>query len=98
MAVIRKPIHRSKWRLLLGTAFYRGRRYMEWMFGSVCFARTKSQEHLPYRISKHQTPMLRQLKDVDMWLQHNKITNLKIAVERIQGKRLCQVKPSPTGG
>jgi vancomycin resistance protein VanW len=28
---------------------------------------------------------MRQLKDVDMWLQHNKVTNLKLAAPRIHG-------------
>lgn len=82
---IRKPIQRSKWRLLLGTAYYRGKRYWEWTFGSVRFANKRTREPLPCRIAEHQTPMLRQLKDVDMWMQHNKVTNLKIAMERLQG-------------
>lgn len=85
MGAIQKPVQRSKWRLKLGTAYYRGRRYLEWIFGGDRFAKTKNDELLPYRISEHRTPMLRQLKDVDMWLQHNKITNLKIAMERLQG-------------
>jgi vancomycin resistance protein VanW len=58
---------------------------MEWMFGTARFAKTRKHELLPYQISKHRTPMLRQLKDVDMWLQHNKIINLKIAMKRLHG-------------
>jgi vancomycin resistance protein VanW len=33
----------------------------------------------------HKTPLLRQLKDVDMWLQHNKMTNLAIAAKCLNG-------------
>lgn len=36
-------------------------------------------------IFKHRTPLLRQLKDVEMELQTNKITNLKIAAKRLNG-------------
>lgn len=36
-------------------------------------------------VFRHQTPLLRQLKDVDMWLQHNKIKNLDIAIKRLNG-------------
>lgn len=85
MEALRKPVHRAPWRLFLGTAYYRGRRYMEWLFGSERFAKKRVDAPLPCLISSHQTPMLRQLKDVDMWMQHNKITNLKIAMERLQG-------------
>ena len=35
--------------------------------------------------ASHQTPLLRQLKDVDMVLQYNKITNLKLAVNKLDG-------------
>lgn len=85
MEAIYKPIHRSKWRIRLGTAYYRGRRYLEWCFGSAHFAKTERREQLPFRVAAHRTPMLRKLKDVDMWLQHNKVTNLKIAARRING-------------
>ena len=33
----------------------------------------------------HHTPLLRKLKDVEMQYQHNKITNLKLAVARLDG-------------
>jgi vancomycin resistance protein VanW len=36
-------------------------------------------------VFKHQTPLLRQLKDVDMRLQHNKIINLEVALRRLNG-------------
>ncbi len=33
----------------------------------------------------HKTPLLRQLKDGDIWMQYNKIINLKIAAKKING-------------
>ncbi|WP_211746615.1 VanW family protein [Paenibacillus sp. Marseille-Q4541] len=80
-----KPVKRSKLRIKIGTAYYRSRRYIEWYFGRTRFAEKRSHTILPYEIAKHQTPLLRKLKDVDMWLQYNKITNLKIAMKRLNG-------------
>ncbi|WP_152392397.1 VanW family protein [Paenibacillus guangzhouensis] len=78
-----KPKVRSKLRLRLGRLYFTAKRYAEWYFGSVRFATKRIGDELDYAVMKHQTPLLRQLKDVDMWLQHNKITNLKIAMKRI---------------
>ncbi|MBP1989802.1 VanW family protein [Paenibacillus eucommiae] len=80
-----KPIKRSKLRLTLGKAYYIGKRYMEWYFGKTNFAKKIQKDTLPFMIFKHQTPLLRQLKEVDMWLQLNKIKNLKIAIQKING-------------
>lgn len=40
---------------------------------------------MPYVAFTHRTPLLRQLKDVDMWLQHNKVHNLRIAAAKLNG-------------
>jgi len=56
---------------------------MVWLFGGLKFACKKANEPLPYHYFSHKTPLLRKLKDVDMYLQHNKIINLKIAVPKI---------------
>lgn len=82
-----KPIPRSKMRLALGTCYYQGKRYASWVFGRQKFATTiRSDTALcPSLVAKHQTPLLRQLKDVDMWLQHNKVKNLQLAIKRLDG-------------
>jgi len=49
------------------------------------YAREILRNPLPYTVFEHQSPMLRRLKDVDMWLQHNKVKNLKIAAEQTNG-------------
>ena len=71
-----KPISRSKIRIALGQVYYTYTRYLEWYLGNVKFAKTIDTTELPYTVFRHQTPLLRQLKDVDMQLQHNKIINL----------------------
>ena len=81
---VQKPINRSALRLKMGTAYYRLKRYAFWFFGGVKFAKKDAKE-LAYQHFSHQTPLLRKLKDIDMYLQHNKITNLHIAVARLDG-------------
>lgn len=76
-----KPINRSRLRIFLGKNYYTYKRYFEWKFDSKKYAKTKSNELLKYKYYNHQTPLYRKLKDVDMWLQENKIINLKIAVK-----------------
>jgi vancomycin resistance protein VanW len=81
-----KPKHRSKLRLFIGKKYYIGKRYITWFFGNIKFSHVfSSQTNLtfPYEYIEHKTPLLRQLKDVDMHLQYNKITNLKLAIKHI---------------
>jgi vancomycin resistance protein VanW len=49
------------------------------------YATNKTNEHLPYMVKSHKTPLLRILKDVDMWYQYNKIINLKLAIKKLNG-------------
>ncbi|REK77014.1 VanW family protein [Paenibacillus paeoniae] len=80
-----KPIKRSKARIMAGTMYYRFRRHLAWRFGGKRYSRTVSTTLLPHRISTHQTPLLRQLRDVDMSMQYNKIKNLTIALKALNG-------------
>ena len=49
------------------------------------YAMKLSAEKLNHVVFKHRTPLLRELKDVEMEMQTNKITNLKIAAKRLNG-------------
>lgn len=80
-----KPKKRSQLRIYFGKKYFRAKRYMEWYTGKKKFAVVKQTTKKPEIIAAHQTLLLRELKDVDMWLQHNKITNLKIAIKQING-------------
>jgi len=80
-----RPIPRSPLRLRIGKWAYTSRRYIEWMIGGVRFARNKIASTLPYEVMKHQTPLLRKLANTEMWLQHNKIVNLSVAIPRLDG-------------
>ena len=81
--MLKRPINRSDLRLFFGRIYFTYKRYYTWLFGGIKFARTRMSETLPHTYTTHKTPLLRKLKDVDMYLQHNKITNLKIAVPRL---------------
>ncbi|MFT4416445.1 VanW family protein [Fredinandcohnia humi] len=88
-----QPIKRSQFRIYMGTKYYRCRRYIDWVFDSKKYALQKASTRLPHLIFTHKTLLLRELKDVDMWLQHNKCKNLSIATSR-----LCNIviKPGET--
>jgi len=86
--IVQKPKSRHPLRLALGKIYFRAKRRLLWLFGGIKFAKIHRGEVLPHQHFSHKTPLLRQLKDVDMYLQHNKITNLGIAVPRISGVTL----------
>jgi vancomycin resistance protein VanW len=80
-----QPVNRSQLRLYLGRYFYILKRQVEWVFSKTKFATQISPDPLPTQTFTHQSILLRQLKDVDMWLQYNKITNLRLAIAPING-------------
>lgn len=80
------PVRRGPLRRRLGLAYYTGRRYLLWALGGYRFARARQPwADLPYVHASHATPLLRQLRNVDMQYQYNKITNLRLAAERLDG-------------
>lgn len=80
-----KPKHRGKVRAALGMYYYGLKRKFFWIKTARFFASTKDEKSFEHVYSTHQTPLLRKLKDVDMWYQYNKIINLKIAVKQLDG-------------
>ncbi len=88
-----KPIKRSVFRSKCGVLYYTLRRKLKWLTMRGEFARERNDELLSCSIFSHKTPLLRKLKDVDMILQYNKITNLKLAAERINK---TVIKPGQT--
>jgi vancomycin resistance protein VanW len=80
-----KPKTRSPLRVRFGMAYHSFKRHFLWLRYRAKFAAHYDAAPLPYRYFGHETVLLRQLKDVDMHLQHNKIINLKIAAKRLDG-------------
>ncbi len=69
------------------------RRTISWYIDKKKYAGEKSAEKLPFRVKKHQSKLLKKLGKTDMQLQYNKIDNLKIVVEKING---VIIKPGET--
>lgn len=82
---MKKPIIRSGIRRKLGQTYYGTKRRLLWIRMRKRFARRHGQSQLPYVCFRHATPLIRRLKNADMWLQQNKIINLKIAVPHVDG-------------
>lgn len=82
---VTKPAKRSYLRSLLGREYYTLRRQLSWLANSSSFARQEPETKFDHSIFRHKTMMLRPLRDVEMYLQHNKITNLRLAIAPITG-------------
>ena len=83
MREIKRPINRSKLRSKLGMMYYGILRKIIWIKKYKMFSSTYQQKKMKYSYFSHKTVLLRKLKDVDMWMQENKISNLKIAVKKL---------------
>ncbi len=67
---------------------YRLRRHLRWRaeeFSGRRIARDQVEDRLPFRVKKHESRLLRQLGQSEMWLQHNKVKNLALALQPIDG-------------
>jgi len=60
-------------------------RWLEWRFDGRRYAGTTSDSVLPYRVKKHRSVLIRRYKGVDLALQLNKVENLSIVVDRVNG-------------
>lgn len=90
---VEKPAQRSYLRKLVGREYFILKRRIDWLKNSSKFARVDKNSRLPFSLIKHRSFLLRPLKDVEMYLQHNKVTNLRLAIEKING---VVIKPNET--
>lgn len=88
-----RPVPRSSIRIYVGKKYYCLKRYCDWYLGGKKYASHIERSLLPHVIFTHRTPLLRQLRNADMRLQHNKVKNLTIASRRLNG---LMVKPGET--
>lgn len=72
-------------RSVMGREYFIAKRRMSWFMGRTSFAGVRPGVTLPHTIFRHRTMILRPLRDVEMYLQHNKITNLRLAIGPIDG-------------
>jgi vancomycin resistance protein VanW len=88
-----KPSTRNSLRNYLGKEFYILKRRLKWLFSSRAFAIPTIRGKCSHLVFWHKSFLMRPLKDVDMYLQHNKVRNLQLAVAKINGVLL---KPDQT--
>lgn len=63
--------------MIAGKVYYSLSRYILWHSGKYRFAKNRSRDAFEYLHFAHKTPLLRELKDVEMQYQYNKIVNLE---------------------
>lgn len=68
-------------------------RYIKDFFSSEKIAKEKSAQFLPDIVKSHSSILVRHLEGVDMRLQENKVTNIRLASEKING---IIIKPGET--
>lgn len=83
MKLSEKPKKRSRLRIWIGRRFYTLRRFLYWHLSGTKFALTKQRKALPFLAVEHSAPLYRNLRNVDMWLQENKVNNLRLAVQHL---------------
>ena len=93
MTEIERPKQRSPIRQILGKEYFILKRKFDWFFGKKKWSKTKQSKLLENSVFQHKSMILRPLKDVDMYLQENKRTNLEIAISHID--RII-IKPGET--
>lgn len=88
-----KPQQRSDLRKFLGKEYFIVKRKFNWLFKDKNFARIDTIIKYNNSLIKHKSFLLRPLKDVEMYLQDNKVTNLKIAITHMHK---VVIKPGQT--
>lgn len=81
----KKPIKRSQLRLFLGQTYYKMKKYFYWWFSKNIYSKNIHKEDLDHVIFTHSTPLYRKLRNVDMYLQRNKVDNLRLAIKKLDG-------------
>ena len=69
----------------LAVRAHRARRRLAWIRSEASWSTERSGDLLPVRVTRHRSLLLRTLGDSDMRLQHNKVTNLRLASARVDG-------------
>ncbi len=90
---VEKPIERSRLRRWLGREFYIFKRFLKWHFDGVKYSKPDKNVITDSLWIQHRSPLLRQLRNVDMYLQYNKIENLRLAIAKLDG---VVIKPGDT--
>ncbi len=69
------------------------RRRLTWILDHKKYTSVRQTDKLEYRVKKHQSKLLKKLGETDMVLQYNKIDNLRLVIEKVNG---TLIKPGET--
>ena len=83
MKKVEKPVERSAIRRKIGKEYFIIKQRYNWLTCGERYAREIDLSHLPNQLITHRSYLLRKLKDVDMYLQHNK--TVRLASAKING-------------
>lgn len=86
-AEVPRPVERGDFRLKLGSLYFSAKRYVNWYAPGAKYARYRTPDGGAFNqvVAKHQSLLLRPLRNVDEWIQRNKVVNLKLAVACLNG-------------
>jgi len=86
MNQIPTPQYRGKWRRYFGKEYFIFKRRWKWVTERKKWAKQKTAgTDQWFEVKTHRSMILRPLKDVEMYLQENKRTNLRLAIQHING-------------
>jgi len=88
-----KPKQRSWLRKYFGKEYFILKRRITWLANKKNFVKQNKEASFKNSVVKHKSALLRPLKDVDMILQYNKITNLQLAIKHLDK---IVIKPGET--
>ena len=73
--------------VLYNIAVFKNRvqRYIKWWFGREKYSKNISKDYYKFKVKRHQSLLLRTLGNVDKQLQINKIVNLSLGINKIDG-------------
>ncbi len=77
--------HRYPFLYPLAVGVHRVQRRVLWLRSDALWATARQSQDLPVPIKGHDSVLLRQLGESEMYLQHNKVTNLRLAASRVDG-------------
>ena len=84
MFELEKPLQKSNFRRKLGKEIYILKRKFDNLISKENFSKQYSENfEINHSVFKHNSMILRPLKDVEMYLQHNKKRNLELAIAKM---------------
>ena len=78
-----KPRKRTALRSAIGKEYFIFKRAIAWLMYYRKYASVDKSKTFEHSVIRHRSFLLRPLKNVDMYLQHNKVTNLRLAIRHL---------------